>query len=193
MKKGEKVMLSDLTGKLLIAMPGIGDSRFSRSVVLVCAHEPEYAMGIVLNKPMDDLTLPQLLSQLGIEQDIKIPEDAVLSGGPVGTDRGFVVHSGDFHCEGATLDISQDFCLTATRDVLVALASDDAPRDSVMALGYSGWGAGQLETEIAENAWIISEPIPDIVFGARHDTKWSTALKLIGIDAAHLHSAGGNA
>ena len=109
-------MLSDLTGKLLIAMPGIGDSRFSRSLVLICAHEPEYAMGIVLNKPMDDLTLPQLLSQLGIEQDIKLPDDAVLSGGPVGTDRGFVVHTGDFHCEGATLDISHDFCLTATRD-----------------------------------------------------------------------------
>lgn len=186
-------MMSDLTGKLLIAMPSIGDSRFSRSVVLVCAHEPEYAMGIVLNKPIDDLTLPQLLSQLGIEQDIKIPDSAVLNGGPVGTDRGFVVHTDDFHCEGATLAINHDFCLTATRDALVAIASDEAPRESVMALGYSGWGAGQLENEIADNAWIVSEPIPDLVFGPGHDSKWTTALKLIGIDAARLHSAGGNA
>ena len=186
-------MMTDLTGKLLIAMPGIGDSQFTRALILVCAHEPEYAMGIVLNKPIDDLTLPQLLSQLGIEQNIKVPEDAVLSGGPVGTDRGFVVHTGDFHCDGATLDISHDFCLTATRDILLAIASDEAPRESVMALGYSGWGAGQLENEIAENAWIISDPIPDLVYGVGHDTKWSRALELIGIDAARLHSAGGNA
>ena len=108
-------------------------------------------------------------------------------------DRGFVVHTGDFHCDGATLDISHDFCLTATRDILLAIASDEAPRESVMALGYSGWGAGQLENEIAENAWIISDPIPDLVYGVGHDTKWSRALELIGIDAARLHSAGGNA
>ena len=186
-------MTQDLTGKLLIAMPGIGDPRFTRSLVLICAHEPDYAMGIALNKPIDDLTLPQLLSQLGIEQDIRVPESLVLSGGPVGTDRGFVVHTGDFHSDGATMEIGHDCCLTATRDILLAIASGEAPRESVMALGYSGWGAGQLETEIAENAWLIGETIPDLVFGSHHDSKWARALDLLGIDAARLHSAGGNA
>ncbi|WP_084421898.1 YqgE/AlgH family protein [Henriciella litoralis] len=186
-------MIEDLTGKILISMPGIEDSRFARALILVCAHEPDYAMGIVLNKPIDDLTLPQLLTQLGIEQDIRLPEDAVLSGGPVGTDRGFVVHTGDFHCDGATLDISHDFCLTATKDILLAIASGDAPRESVMALGYSGWGAGQLEDEIASHTWIVGEPIPDLVYGDSHDGKWARALQLLGIDAARLHSSGGTA
>ncbi|WP_300378654.1 YqgE/AlgH family protein [Henriciella sp.] len=186
-------MLTDLTGKLLIAMPGIGDNRFSRSLVLVCAHEADYAMGIALNKPMDDLTLPQLLTQLGIEQDIQVPENAILSGGPVGTDRGFVVHTGDFHSDGATMDIGHDCCLTATRDILVAIASGEPPRESIMALGYSGWDAGQLEYEIAENAWIIGEAIPDLVYGSEHDSKWSRALELLGIDASRLHAGGGSA
>jgi putative transcriptional regulator len=186
-------MFQDLTGKLLIAMPGIGDDRFSRSLVLICAHEPDYAMGIALNKPIEDLTLPQLLTQLGIEQDIRLPETAVLSGGPVGTDRGFVVHSDDFYSDGTTMDIGDEFCLTATRDILVAIASGEAPRDSIMALGYSGWGPGQLESEIAENAWIVGTTIPDLVYGTQHDDKWSRALKLIGIDAARLYSGGGNA
>ncbi|WP_084396009.1 YqgE/AlgH family protein [Henriciella aquimarina] len=186
-------MLEDLTGKLLIAMPGIGDSRFARSLVLICAHEPDYAMGIALNKPIEDLTLPQLLTQLGIEQDIRVPDNAVLSGGPVGTDRGFVVHTGDFHSDGATMDVSHDCCLTATRDILQAIASGEAPRESIMALGYSGWGAGQLETEIAENTWLVGEAIPDLVYGGEHDSKWSRALDLLGIDAARLHSGGGNA
>lgn len=186
-------MLTDLTGKLLIAMPGIGDTQFSRSLVLVCAHEADYAMGIALNKPIDDLTLPQLLTQLEIEQDIRLPDTAVLSGGPVGTDRGFVVHTDDFHSEGATMDISHDCCLTATRDILVAIASGEAPRESIMALGYAGWDAGQLEYEIAENAWIIGEAIPDLVYGAEHDSKWGRALELLGIDVSRLHSGGGSA
>lgn len=186
-------MANDLTGKLLIAMPGIGDPRFARSLILVCAHEPDYAMGIVLNKPMDDLTLPQLLLQLGIEQDIRVPDRAVLNGGPVGTDRGFVVHSDDFHSEGATMDIADNICLTATRDVLMALASSDAPRESMMALGYSGWGAGQLETEIAQNSWIIGDLEADLVYSEKHSIKWQRALDNLGIDPARLHSAGGSA
>lgn len=186
-------MVDDLTGKLLIAMPGIGDPRFSRSLILVCAHEPDYAMGIVLNKPMDDLTLPQLLSQLGIDQDIRVPDRAILNGGPVGTDRGFVVHTEDFHSDGATMDIADNICLTATRDILTAIASNDAPRESMMALGYSGWGAGQLETEIAQNSWIIGDLHADLVYSDQHSSKWERALDHLGIDPARLHSAGGNA
>ena len=186
-------MIEDLTGKLLIAMPGIGDSRFSRSLVMVCAHEPDYAMGITLNKPIDDLTLPQLLTKLGIEQDIRVPDTAVLSGGPVGTDRGFVVHTDDFYSDGATMDIGDNCCLTATRDILVAIATGEAPRESMMALGYSGWGPGQLESEIAENAWLIGTVDPDLVYGTRHEDKWARALELIGIDASRLHFGGGTA
>ena len=186
-------MDDELTGKILISMPGIGDARFTRSVILVCANSETYSMGLVLNKPMDDLTLPQLLKQLDIPLDIKLPDDYVLSGGPVGQDRGFVVHSSDFHSEGATMDISDDLCLTATHDVLCALATEDAPQQSILALGYSGWGPGQLEAEIASNAWIIGEASSDLVYGAQHSRKWLRALEDLGIDAAFLHSGGGSA
>jgi putative transcriptional regulator len=109
--------VQDLTGKLLIAMPGIGDPRFARSVILVCAYSDDYAMGLVLNKPMDDLTLPELLKQLDIEQDIQLPETFVLDGGPVGTDRGFVVHTEDYYSDGATVEVGSNLYMTATQDI----------------------------------------------------------------------------
>ncbi|MEO0816120.1 MAG: YqgE/AlgH family protein [Pseudomonadota bacterium] len=186
-------MAENLTGRLLIAMPSIGDSRFKRSVILVCAHSDEYAMGLVLNKPMDGLILPDLLDQLDIESSIELPQRAVLDGGPVGNDRGFVLHSGDYQCDGATLDVGDDVCLTATRDVLHAIASEDAPRASTLALGYSGWGPGQLEMELQENAWLIGRPDPNILFGEDHDTKWTHALDLIGVPSGRLQSAPGRA
>ena len=186
-------MDADLTGKLLIALPGIGDPRFSRSVILVCAHSPEFAMGIVLNKPMTGLTLPQLLEQLEVPVEIDVPEDLVLDGGPVSSDRGFVLHTDDVVSEGATLEIDGTFCMTATRDILLAIGSRGAPRRSVLALGYSGWGAGQLEYELAENAWLIGEPSPDLVFGESHEGKWDVALNQMGIDSGRLQIRPGNA
>jgi len=185
--------LQDLTGKLLIAMPGIGDPRFSRSVVLICAHSDDYTMGLVLNKPMDDLTLPELLTQLGIEQNIQLPDTYVLNGGPVGTDRGFVVHSNDYYSDGATVEVANSFSMTATRDVLRALASEGAPAQAAMTLGYSGWGAGQLELELSEHAWLVADPHDEIIFGAAHSKKWEQTLGTLGIDPAHLHQTGGNA
>jgi putative transcriptional regulator len=185
--------VQNLTGKLLIAMPGIGDPRFARSVILVCAHSDDYAMGLVLNKPMDDLTLPELLTQLDIEQNIKLPETYVLNGGPVGTDRGFVVHSHDYYSDGATVEVGEDLYMTATHDVLKALASGGAPLRSAMTLGYSGWGPGQLEHELGENAWLMADPHEDIVFGDSHSQKWEQTLGLMGIDPAHLHVTGGSA
>ncbi|HPE48324.1 MAG TPA: YqgE/AlgH family protein [Hyphomonas sp.] len=179
-------MDTDLTGKLLIALPGIGDPRFGRSVILICAHSPEFAMGIVLNKPVPDLTLPELLEQLNVPASIDVPDTFVLSGGPVAQDRGFVLHTDDVYSEGATLEIDDDLCMTATRDILHAIASSDAPRRSVMALGYSGWGAGQLEEELAENAWIVSDADPDIIFGGSHERKWRHALARMGIDSGRL-------
>lgn len=185
--------MQDLTGKLLVAMPGIGDPRFSRSVILVCAHSEDYTMGLVLNKPMDDLTLPELLTQLGIEQNIQLPDSYVLNGGPVGSDRGFVVHSTDYFSEGATVEVADTFSMTATRDILRALASQGAPEHAAMTLGYAGWGPGQVEHELSEHAWLVSDPHNDIVFGASHSRKWEQTLALIGIDPAHLHQTGGRA
>ena len=185
--------MQDLTGKLLAAMPGIGDPRFNRSVILICAHSYDYTMGLVLNNPIDDLTVPELLTQLGIEQDIQVPDQYVLNGGPVGTDRGFVIHSTDYYSEGATVEVATDFSMTATRDVLRALATEGAPMNAAMTLGYAGWGPGQLEHELGEHAWLVAEPHADIVFGDAHSKKWEQTLGMIGIDPAHLHMTGGSA
>lgn len=183
----------DLTGKILIAMPDIGDNRFARAVILVCAHAEDFAMGLVLNNPMTGLTLPDLLDQLDIPLTISVPEYQVLDGGPVGRDRGFVLHSQDFNCDSATMQVSNNLCLTATRDVLHAIASDDPPEQAVLALGYSGWGPGQIEREISENAWLISDCDPKLIYAQDHDTKWNHALDRLGISAAHLQPGAGHA
>lgn len=186
-------MTQSLTGKLLIAMPSIGDPRFSRSVILVCAHSDDYAMGLVLNKPMEGLTLPDLLEQLEIPTDIALPDSEVLDGGPVGSDRGFVLHTGDYQCDGATMDVTDDVCLTATRDVLHAIASETPPEQAMLALGYSGWGPGQLEMELQENAWLVGRPDLSILFGHEHDAKWQHALDLIGVGSGRLQVSPGRA
>ena len=182
-----------LKGKLLVAMPSIGDDRFSRSVILVCAHEPDYAMGIVLNNPVPHVTVPDILEQLEVKTEIEVPNERVLDGGPVGNDRGFVLHSSDYHSEGSTLSVSEDCSLTATRDVLVALASSHPPERSTLALGYSGWGAGQLEYELRENAWLVGPATHDIVYGLDHEEKWDRAIELMGVDAGKLQHHPGRA
>jgi len=189
----ENTETDGLSGKLLVAMPGIGDERFNRAVILICAHSRDYAMGLVLNDPMADLTLPDLFDQLDIEQDIKLPEIPVLNGGPVGTDRGFVVHSTDYFSDGATVQVTDELCMTATRDVLQAIASGPSPRQSMLSLGYAGWGPGQLEYELSQNAWIVSQPDTTLVFGDAFAQKWEASLERVGIDPAFLHMDGGHA
>ena len=184
---------TDLTGKLLIALPGIGDERFHRSVILLCAHTPEFAMGIVLNKPMDGIDLHELMQQLNIDMEISLHGVPVLEGGPVATERGFVLHTDDVICEGATMEVDGDICMTATRDILGMVASAGAPRQSVFALGYAGWGAGQLEHELAENAWLVCEPDSDLVFGDAYEHKWRHAMTRLGVDLSRLQSGAGNA
>lgn len=186
-------MTTDLTGKLLIAMPSIGDPRFSRSVILVCAHNDDYSMGLVLNKPYDDLSLPDLMEQLDIPVETDLSSDIILDGGPVGSDRGFVLHTDDVHCEDATLPIQNDLCLTATREILHVIASGQRPRNWLLALGYSGWGPGQLEMELRENAWIIGRPDASLLFEADHDAKWDRALCAIGVPSGRLQSKPGRA
>src|SRR6478609_6319045 len=146
------------SGQLLIAMPGISDPRFERALILICAHDHEHAMGLALNRPVEGLTVPDLLERLGIESTITLPPDLVLMGGPVERERGFVLHSADYRGEHS-LDVGEGVALTATREVLEAMASHSgAPSRSLLALGYAGWGAGQLEAEIKENVWLTCEP-----------------------------------
>lgn len=184
----------NLSGKLLIAMPGMGDPRFERSVVFVCAHSDDGAMGLIVNKPSPDLTFGQLLKQL----DIPAPDDParqirVHFGGPVESVRGFVLHSADYGGAGATLHIDEQFGMTATLDILQAIARGDGPASSLLALGYAGWGPGQLEDEILRNGWLTCDALPDLVFSDRNDTKWTRALGTLGVDPISLSGSAGRA
>jgi putative transcriptional regulator len=191
-RKADRVEHS-LAGRLLIASPAIEDPRFRQAVILICTHNEDHAMGIVLNKSADGVNLPELLDQLGVDGD-DAPEDAhILLGGPVGRDRGFVLHSEDYDSAGATLSICDGVCLTATRDVLHAMTSEAPPERYVLALGYSGWGAGQLEMELAENVWLVGAPDPALVYDPSLDTKWSRALARIGVSPDKLQVSGGRA
>ena len=191
---------SYLDGQCLIAMPGMADNRFSRSVVYVCAHSEDGAMGIIVNKPAADTKFPDLLVQLDVipsEEIIRLPSQIekvqVLRGGPVETKRGFVLHSADFFLESATLPIDDGICLTATLDILRAMAIGSGPENAVLALGYAGWGAGQLEQEIQANGWLHCAADPDLLFDDGIDTKYTRALGKIGIDQAFLSREAGHA
>ncbi len=179
---------------MLIAMPGIGDERFERALVLVCAHDEEHAMGLAVNRPVEGLTLPDLLERLDIPSTGESPQEPVLVGGPVERERGFVLHTDDYEAPEASLAVAPGVALTATRDVLTAIASHDhAPRRALMALGYAGWGAGQLEDEIRHNVWLTCEPDEELIFGADHEAKWARALAKLGIDPKFLTSQAGQA
>lgn len=183
-----------LAGRVLVAMPGIGDERFERAVIFLCAHNDEHAMGLTVNRPVDGLTLPDLLNRLGVEATIETPADLVLFGGPVERERGFVLHTDDYVSQPSSIAVGDGLMLTATRDVLEALASHDRhPRKAVMALGYAGWGAGQLENELRENVWLTCEPDEALLFGDDHEHKWSRALAKIGVSAEHLSAQAGRA
>lgn len=183
-----------LTGRLLIAMPGIDDPRFERAVILMCAHSPDHAMGIAVNRPLDGLSVPDLLERLGVSSGIALPERPVLAGGPVERERGFVLHTDDYCAPESSLAVFDGVSLTATRDILEAMASaDEAPRCSVLALGCAGWSPGQLEREIKENVWLTCEADEALIFDDDHDTKWSRALAKIGVAAGQLSGQSGRA
>lgn len=184
----------DLSGKLLIAMPGMGDPRFEKSVVYLCAHSPEGAMGLIVNKPSPDLSFDDLLEQLGIPRGDGGRDIRVHFGGPVEHGRGFVLHSSDYRSNRATtLQVDDRFGLTATLDILEDMARGTGPHDSLLALGYSGWGPGQLEHEISQNGWLTCDANPRIVFGRENGCKWSEALNVLGIDPMMLSGAAGRA
>ncbi len=187
-----------LDDQFLIAMPGMKDDRFARAVIYVCAHSDEGAMGLIVNQAQQML-FPDLLVQLGIldeQEAIRLPPPArdfvVRNGGPVDRSRGFVLHSGDYRVE-SSLVVSNDICLTATVDILRAISSGNGPRRALMALGYAGWAAGQLESEIAENDWLTCPATPELLFDADIDHQYDKALASIGIDLAHLSGTAGHA
>ena len=189
-----------LDGQMLIAMPVMDDERFQRSVIYVCAHSSEGAMGIIVNRPAGSIDFPGLLMQLDIikkGERITLPEDAeamkVLRGGPVETGRGFVLHSSDFFIKDSTLPIDEEISLTATLDILKAIATGAGPKRAILALGYAGWAPGQLENEIQHNGWLHCPADTDLVFGRDVDGKYERALKKIGIDLAMLSNEAGHA
>lgn len=182
-----------LNGQLLIAMPGIGDPRFERSLILICAHDSQHAMGIAVNRPVEGLSLLDLLERLEVTTAADLDDDPVLLGGPVEMERGFVLHTADYHAEHS-LDVDGGLALTTTREVLEAMASHgEHPRRAILALGYSGWGAGQLEREIRENVWLTVAADEALVFDDDHDTKWTRALGKLGVDPQFLSSEAGRA
>ena len=183
-----------LTGKVLIASPLIGDPRFDRSLVYVCVHDNEQAMGLIVNSPMDGISLRDVLCQLDIATTKDhAPTPPVLDGGPVACDRGFVLHSRDVAFEPASIIVSPRHAVTATREILECLTSDDSPADYAFALGYAGWEAGQLEDEITANAWLVCEADDELLFGTDHSEKWAQALASIGISPEFLSATSGHA
>ncbi|HET9687301.1 MAG TPA: YqgE/AlgH family protein [Pseudolabrys sp.] len=189
-----------LDGQMLIAMPAMNDERFARAVIYVCAHSTEGAMGIIVNHPAANIKFPDLLVQLEVNpaaERIQLPTRAgdvkVLKGGPVETGRGFVLHSSDFFIENSTLPIDEGVCLTATLDILKAIARGNGPASAILALGYAGWAPGQLEHEIQQNGWLHCAADAELIFGQDTDTKYEKALRKIGIDLGMLSSEAGHA
>ena len=189
-----------LDGQMLIAMPAMNDERFARAVIYVCAHSSEGAMGIIVNQPAGNIKFPDLLVQLEvipaaerIELPVRAEDVKVLKGGPVEAGRGFVLHSADFFIENSTLPIDEGICLTATLDILKAIARGKGPHDAILALGYAGWAPGQLENEIQQNGWLHCPADPELIFGDDTEAKYDKALRKIGIDPGMLSSDAGHA
>ncbi|MBZ0217147.1 MAG: YqgE/AlgH family protein [Fimbriimonadaceae bacterium] len=189
-----------LEGQMLVAMPGMQDKRFEKSVIYLCAHSDEGAMGIVVNRIADLIDFSELLDQLNLDTeessvDASQGENApqVLRGGPVEPGRGFVLHSADYYKDDSTLPIAENICLTATLDILKAIAKGAGPEKSILALGYSGWAPGQLEEEIQMNGWLNCPADQDLIFGRDLDAKYDQALAKIGVDPHQLSSYAGRA
>lgn len=181
-----------LEGQLLLAMPTMGDPRFERSVIYMCVHSPEGAMGLVINRASDTISFPQLLDQLGIDVEAADEDIAIHAGGPVEPTRGFVLHSADYIQE-STLIVSETVALTATVDILKAIARQTGPRNSLLALGYAGWGAGQLDSEIQANGWLHTEADDELLFVTEPELKWPLAMAKLGVDISMLSTEAGHA
>lgn len=183
----------DLTGQILIAMPGMIDPRFGQSVVFICAHSTDGAMGLILNKPTGDLQLFDLLQQLEMTPSATARARPVHFGGPVETGRGFVLHEATYRPALPSLKVVGGFALTATLDILEDMAAGGGPESAIVALGYAGWGPGQLEGEIAQNGWLVCDADHALVFGTPNAQKWEAALASLGISPLTLSADAGHA
>lgn len=181
-----------LTGQILIAMPAMADPRFVQAVIYLCDHSAKGAMGIVVNRPLDNPSFEDLLRQLNIDPIPPARSIRLCNGGPVDNARGFVLHSADWTGEGS-LRVDDGFALTASLDILKAIAGGGGPKQGVLALGYAGWGPGQLDIEMQQNAWLSAPADPSVVFDAEHETKWRRALATMHIDPLLLSHAAGRA
>ena len=184
---------SHLDGKLLIAMPGMGDPRFDKSLIYMCAHSEDGAMGLIINKPAADLEFTDLLEQLQITPAQSFRPIEVHFGGPVEHGRGFVLHSKDYIAEDSTLEVNDEFGMTATLDILEDISQGNGPNACILALGYAGWGPGQLEDEIRSNGWLTCDADAALIFSANNQDKWREAIVSLGIDPRMLSATGGSA
>ena len=183
-----------LTGRLLVAMPGIGDPRFEHAVILICAHGPDHAMGLRLDRPAPGVDLKTVLDKLDAPAPDQSIGRAVLMGGPVERERGFVLHTDDWMIGDDSLAFGDGLAMTGTREALAAMTDTlSGPRRSALLLGYAGWGEGQLEEELADNVWLTAEADLGLIFNPDHENKWSRALAGLGVDAAFLSSQAGRA
>ncbi len=182
-----------LTGKVLVAMPGMGDPRFAHAVIYLTAHSDQGAMGLMVNKPAPELRLADVLEQLVDESPKHAKSLAVHFGGPVETGRGFVLHSDDYKSAIETLVVGDGIAMTATRDILEDIAGGKGPKQAQLMLGYAGWGPGQLEAEIAQNGWLTCAATTELVLGLPDTEKWSAALQSLGVDPLSLSATAGRA
>ena len=185
--------ITDLRGTLLIAMPDMGDPRFAGSVIYICSHSGDGSMGLIVNRPRPEIAFDKLLRQMKIARGPACRDIRVHIGGPVERGRGFVLHSLDFTSAESTLTVAGNVGMTATQDVLEAIAQGGGPSSSLLALGYTGWGPGQLESELADNGWLTGPAQHDILFGDDNAGKWAAALALLGISPSALSLTGGRA
>lgn len=184
----------DLTGKLLVAMPAMEDPRFAGAVVFLCVHSPDQSMGLIINKQVEEITFTEMMEQLDITRSKGSPDLPVCYGGPVELRRGFVLHSADYRPRGEDgLRVDHRFAMTGTLDILQDIAAQNGPERALLALGYSGWGAGQLDAEIQRNDWLIAEATPELVFDLPMERKWDAALESLGIHPLMLSSEAGHA
>lgn len=181
-----------LAGQLLTAMPQMQDPRFERSVIYVCVHNEDGAMGLVVNQLASDFTFANLLEQLEIDAGGSVDRVPVYIGGPVESGRGFVLHTSDY-TQGGTITVNSEICLTATIDILKDIAAGDGPRNSLLALGYSGWGAGQLDDEFQKNSWLNVPADESLLFGSDLEKKWERSIAKLGVDVSLLSGDAGHA
>ena len=195
MSASDPIIINDgskLSGKFLVATPQMLDPRFARAVIYICNHDKDGAMGLVINKTKD-MPLSKMLNHIGIDGEVKVADSPVLSGGPVDTNRGFVLHSPDFKNLNNSLKLSDTLMMTSTKDVLESLVADHAPDKAVLAVGYAGWSDGQLERELQNNAWLVVDGDEALIFDTDMEGKWTKALSKIGVTPEMLSATGGSA